>query len=58
MKKAGSSEPTKFLPELARINFPGITGAIAFDAKGDIKDGTLTIYTFKGGKRELVAVTK
>jgi branched-chain amino acid transport system substrate-binding protein len=58
MKKAGSTEPAKFLPELSKINYPGITGAIAFDTKGDIKDGTLTLYTFKGGKRELVAVTK
>ena len=58
MKKAGSTEPSKYLPELAKINYPGITGTIAFDAKGDIKDGTLTLYTFKGGKREMLAVTK
>jgi branched-chain amino acid transport system substrate-binding protein len=31
---------------------------IAFDKKGDIKDGTLTLYTYKDGKRELLAVTK
>ena len=58
MKKAGSTEPAKYLPELAKINYPGITGTIAFDAKGDIKDGTLTLYTYKGGKREMLAVTK
>lgn len=58
MQKAGSAEPAKYLPELARINYKGITGPIAFDAKGDIKDGTLTLYTYKGGKRELLTVTK
>lgn len=58
MKKAGSADPAKYLPELAKIQYKGITGNIAFDAKGDMKEGTLTLYTFKGGKRELLAVTK
>jgi branched-chain amino acid transport system substrate-binding protein len=58
MKKAGSAEPAKYLPELAKIHYKGVTGNIAFDAKGDILDGTLTLYTYKGGKRVLLAVTK
>ena len=58
MKKAGSSEPAKYLPELAKINYKGVTGNISFDAKGDMKDGTLTLYTYKGGKRQQLAVTK
>jgi branched-chain amino acid transport system substrate-binding protein len=35
-----------------------VTGAIAFDAHGDIRDGTITLYTFKGGHRTQIAVTK
>ncbi|MGH8807391.1 MAG: branched-chain amino acid ABC transporter substrate-binding protein [Noviherbaspirillum sp.] len=58
MKKANSVEPAKYLPELAKISYKGVTGNIAFDNKGDIKDGTLTLYTYKGGKREQLAVTK
>jgi branched-chain amino acid transport system substrate-binding protein len=58
MQKAGSAEPAKYLPVLAKIHHQGVTGMIAFDKKGDIKDGTLTLYTYKGGKRELLAVTK
>jgi branched-chain amino acid transport system substrate-binding protein len=58
MKKAGSAEPAKYLPELAKINYKGVTGNIAFDSKGDIKEGTLTLYTYKGGKRQQLAVTK
>jgi len=58
MQNAKSAEPAKYLPELARIQYQGVTGPISFDAKGDIKDGTLTIYTFKGGKREMLQVTK
>lgn len=58
MQKAKSAEPAKYLPELAKIHHKGVTGNIAFDAKGDIKDGTLTLYTYKGGKRVQLAVTK
>ena len=58
MKKANSAEPAKYLPELAKINYKGVTGNIAFDAKGDIKDGALTLYTYKGGKRALLAFIK
>jgi branched-chain amino acid transport system substrate-binding protein len=58
MKKAGSAEPAKYLPELKKISYKGVTGNIAFDDKGDIKEGTLTLYTYKGGKREQLAVVK
>jgi branched-chain amino acid transport system substrate-binding protein len=58
MKKANSTDPAKYLPELAKINYKGVTGPIAFDSKGDIKNGTLTLYTYKGGKREQLAVVK
>jgi branched-chain amino acid transport system substrate-binding protein len=58
MDKAGSSAPAKYLPELARIRYKGVTGPIAFDAHGDIRDGTITLYTFKGGHRTQIAVTK
>jgi len=57
MEKAGSAEPAKYLPVLAKIKYKGITGNIEFDANGDMKDGTMTLYTYKGGKREVIAVT-
>ena len=58
MQKANSAEPAKYLPELARISHDGVTGPIAFDARGDIKEGALTLYTFKGGRKEKIAVVK
>ncbi|WP_305824112.1 branched-chain amino acid ABC transporter substrate-binding protein [Massilia brevitalea] len=58
MVKAGSSAPAKYLPVLARIETKGVTGPIAFDARGDIRDGAITLYTFKGGRRTVIAVTK
>ena len=58
MQKANSVEPAKYLPELAKTSYDGVTGKIAFDAKGDIKDGALTLYTYKGGKRSSMMVVK
>jgi branched-chain amino acid transport system substrate-binding protein len=58
MVRAGSATPAKYLPEVAKTRYKGVTGAIAFDQYGDIRDGTLTLYTFKGGHRTVLAVTK
>jgi branched-chain amino acid transport system substrate-binding protein len=58
MQQAGSPDPAKYLPVLARIKHKGVTGTIAFDKRGDVQDGVLTIYTFKGGKRQRVTVMK
>ena len=58
MVQAGSTDPAVYLPVLARIRHRGVTGTIAFDRRGDVQDGVLTIYTFKGGKRERVTVMK
>jgi len=56
MVKANSAEPAKYLPVLAGITHKGVTGTIAFDSKGDIKNGALTLYTYKGGAKEQIAV--
>ena len=58
MQKANSSDPKKYLPELAKLDFSGATGKIAFDSKGDRKDAEMTIFTMKGGKLLPVAVIK
>lgn len=58
MQKAGSAEPEKYLPELSKIQYKGLTGPIAFDEKGDIKNGALTLYTYKGGVRTQIAVVR
>jgi len=59
MVKAGSSDPAKYLPVLAKTSgYKGVTGTIAFDAKGDIKNGALTMYTYKGGAKSELAVVR
>jgi branched-chain amino acid transport system substrate-binding protein len=58
MQNAKSADPAKYLPELKKIKHQGVTGMIQFDDKGDIKDGALTLFTFKGGKRTKMEVVK
>lgn len=52
MKRADSTDPEKYLPELAKTSYEGVTGKISFDAKGDLTSGPITLYTVKGGKWE------
>lgn len=58
MVKAGSADPAKYLPVLAKTTYKGVTGTISFDEKGDIKNGALTLFTYKGGNREQIAVVR
>ena len=59
MEKAGSSDPAKYLPVLAKTaGYKGVTGSISFDEKGDVKNGALTMFTYKGGNREQIAVVR
>jgi branched-chain amino acid transport system substrate-binding protein len=50
MKRAGSTEPAKFLPEVGKTRIEGVIGPIAFDNKGDLVNGPITVYVVKGGK--------
>jgi branched-chain amino acid transport system substrate-binding protein len=59
MVKAGSADPKVYLPELAKTSgHKGVTGTIAFDDKGDIKNGALTLFTYKAEKRDQLAVVR
>ncbi|WP_295406897.1 branched-chain amino acid ABC transporter substrate-binding protein [uncultured Thiocystis sp.] len=56
MLKADSAEPEQYLPELAKTQIDGIIGPIAFDDKGDLKDGPVTLYQVKSGKWETLEI--
>ncbi len=59
MKRADSFDPAKYLPELAKTSgYQGVTGNISFDEKGDIKNGALTLMTYRGGQRSTLAVIR
>ncbi len=48
MRRADSADPKKYLPEIAKTDYQGITGHIRFDAKGDITGGSVTMYQGEG----------
>lgn len=50
MELAGSAEPAKYLAELSKVHFTGVTGDIGFDPKGDVTGGAITLYRIVGGK--------
>ena len=52
MKRANSVEPAKYLPEVGKTAYQGVTAKVAFDEKGDLKGGAISLYQVKGGKWE------
>jgi branched-chain amino acid transport system substrate-binding protein len=56
MKRANSTEPRNYLPELMRIQYAGVTGTIAFDGKGDRRDPDVTIFEVRNGRLSPIAV--
>jgi branched-chain amino acid transport system substrate-binding protein len=58
MQKADSTDPAKYLPQLAKISYDGATGHIEFDDKGDRKDAEITIFQMKGSNVEPIAIIK
>ncbi|HEX6592851.1 MAG TPA: branched-chain amino acid ABC transporter substrate-binding protein [Moraxellaceae bacterium] len=50
MKRAGSVESARFLPEMAKTSHDGVTANITFDDKGDLKGGAITVYRVEKGQ--------
>ena len=51
MKRANSADPKKYIPELKKSNFKGVTATIQFEPNGELKNPATTLYTYKGGKK-------
>ncbi len=58
IKRANSAEPAKFLAELPRTDFQGVTGHIRFDDHGDLAGGSITLYQVKNGKWNVLETVK
>ena len=58
MQAAGSADPQVYLPALKAIQYQGASGKVSFDDKGDRRDAALTLYTFRAGQREKLAVIR
>jgi branched-chain amino acid transport system substrate-binding protein len=55
MKAADSTVPAKYLPALAKIKYAGVTADVAFDAKGDLTHGLMTLFEVKSGKWQVIS---
>ena len=58
MKKANSVEPAKYLPQLAKLHYSGVTSDFAFDAKGDLVRAPVTISVVKDNKWAVQSVAQ
>ena len=58
MKRANSIEAPKVLAAMPSTDYNGLIGHIAFDDKGDLKEGAITLYDFKDGKKAVLDVVK
>lgn len=50
MQKANSADASAYLPALRAIHYSGVTGEIAFDAQGNLKNPSFTVYKVVNGK--------
>jgi branched-chain amino acid transport system substrate-binding protein len=54
MQRANSAEPAKYLPEMAKTNYSGVTANIKFDDKGDLQGGSITVYRVVKGEWQVL----
>lgn len=58
MKRAGSTAPDKILAAMPASDYEGVLGQTQFDAKGDLRHGTISLYKYVGGKQTLLDYVK
>ncbi len=51
MKRANSTDPKVYTPKLLETNFKGVTANIAFEPNGELKNPSMTLSTYKDGKK-------
>jgi len=51
MKRANSTDPKVYVPKIVETNFKGVTANIGFEANGEMKNPSMTLSNYKGGKK-------
>jgi len=51
MKRANSTDPKVYVPFISKTNFKGVTANIAFEPNGEMKNPSMTLSTYKDGKK-------
>ncbi|MDE1179092.1 branched-chain amino acid ABC transporter substrate-binding protein [Paraburkholderia sp.] len=58
MKRAKSIRAADILAAMPGTDFMGVLGKTQFDAKGDLKQGAISLYDYRSGKQNLLDVVK
>jgi branched-chain amino acid transport system substrate-binding protein len=51
MKRANSTDPKVYMPKLFETNYTGVTAKVGFEADGELKNPSMTLYVYKDGKK-------
>ena len=57
-KRAGKADRAAITAAMPATSFPGLTGTIAFDEKGDIKGGAISMFKVSGDKLEYISTVR
>lgn len=58
MVKAQSADPAVYLAALKSASYDGVTGTIAFDEKGNLKNAAATVFQFQGGQWNTLSIER
>ena len=58
IKRAGKVDRAAITAAMPATNYPGLTGTIAFDEKGDIKNGAISMFKVAGDKLEYISTVR
>jgi branched-chain amino acid transport system substrate-binding protein len=58
IKRAGKADRASITAAMPATNYAGLTGNIAFDEKGDIKNGAISMFKVKDGKLEYISTSR
>ena len=51
MQRAGSADPKVYLPFIGKTQYQGVTAKVAFDAKGELQNPAMTIFSYPKMKK-------
>jgi branched-chain amino acid transport system substrate-binding protein len=58
IKRAGKADRAAITAAMPATSYPGLTGTIAFDEKGDIKNGAISMFKVAGDKLQYLSTVR
>jgi branched-chain amino acid transport system substrate-binding protein len=54
MKRANSADPKVYTAKIPETDFKGVTTTVRFEPNGELKNPSITLYTYKDGKKTVI----